>query len=64
MLTVVCSSCLQDACDDLINRRDGLLVAGLIDPDQLATAVHVSHQDLTTLVIADLVLAADAGDGA
>ena len=64
VLTVVCSSCLQDACDDLINRRDGLLVAGLIDPDQLVTAVHVSHQDLTSLVIADLVLAADAGDGA
>jgi len=55
---------VQGACADLILRRDGLLVAGLIGPDQLATTTQMGHQESTIVVTSHLALAADAGTGA
>ena len=53
--------CLQDACVDLILRRAGHIVAGLIEPNHPVFAAQMSGQESTIVIIFDLILAADGG---
>ena len=60
----LCSTCVQGASVNQMLQQGGLLIARLIGPDQLVTAVQVGYQELTIVVTYYFVITADAGDGA
>ena len=55
---------MQGASVNQMLQQGGLLIARLIGPDQLVTAVQVGYQESTIVVTYYFVITADAGDGA